>query len=38
MFEGRIVGEVTGAAATEQTLGLMMANVLPEDVEVRAPR
>jgi len=37
MFEGRIVGEVAGAAATEQALGLMMANVVPEDVEVRAP-
>ncbi len=37
MFEGRIVGEVTGAAATEQTLGLMMANVVPADAAVRAP-
>ena len=37
MFEGRIVGEVAGAAATEQTLGLMMANVVPEDAAVRAP-
>ncbi len=37
MFEGRIVGEVTGTAATERTLGLMMANVVPEDAAVRTP-
>ena len=37
MFDGRVVGEVAGAAATEQTLGLMMANVVPEDVGVRTP-
>jgi simple sugar transport system ATP-binding protein len=37
MFEGHIVGEVAGAAATEQTLGLMMANIVPEDAAVRAP-
>jgi simple sugar transport system ATP-binding protein len=37
MFEGRVVGEVTGSAATEQTLGLMMANVVPEDAAVRTP-
>jgi len=33
MFEGRIVGEVDGAAADERTLGLMMANVVPDHVE-----
>jgi len=46
MFEGRFVGEVAGAAATERALGLMMANVVPEDAAldtavgtgVRAPR
>ena len=31
MFEGRIVGEVAGATATEHALGLMMANVVPQD-------
>jgi simple sugar transport system ATP-binding protein len=30
MFDGRIVGEVAGAEASEQTLGLMMANVVPD--------
>ena len=29
MFEGRIVGEVSGKEADEKTLGLMMANALP---------
>ncbi len=37
MFEGRLVGEVAGADATEQILGLMMANVVPEDAAVRTP-
>ncbi|MCH8284364.1 MAG: acyl-CoA dehydrogenase family protein [Chloroflexi bacterium] len=37
MFEGRIVGEVAGAEATERTLGLMMAGVVPEDPAVRTP-
>jgi simple sugar transport system ATP-binding protein len=37
MFEGRIVGEVAGADATEQALGLMMANVMPDDAAVRTP-
>jgi simple sugar transport system ATP-binding protein len=37
MFDGRIVGEVAGAAATERAIGMMMANVLPEDAAVRAP-
>jgi len=37
MFEGRVVGEVAGAGATEQILGLMMANVVPEDAAVRTP-
>ena len=30
MFDGQIVGEVTGEAATERDLGLMMANVMPD--------
>ena len=37
MFEGRIVGEVAGPSATEKTLGLMMANVVPEDAAVGTP-
>ena len=31
MFEGRIVGEVSGAEADARTLGLMMANAMPDD-------
>ncbi len=37
MFEGRLVGEVTGAAANERTLGLMMAGIVPEDAGVETP-
>lgn len=33
MFDGKIVGEVPAAMATEQMLGLMMANILPEEVK-----
>ncbi|MBT7760430.1 MAG: heme ABC transporter ATP-binding protein, partial [Rhodospirillaceae bacterium] len=33
MFEGRIVGEVDGAAADARTIGLMMANALETDGE-----
>ncbi|MEZ5669986.1 MAG: ABC transporter ATP-binding protein [Alphaproteobacteria bacterium] len=31
MFDGRIVGEVAGAAADERTLGLMMAGINPNE-------
>lgn len=33
MFSGRIVGEVDGNKADEKTLGLMMANAMPEAAE-----
>ena len=33
MFSGRIVGEVEGSKADERTLGLMMANAMPEAAE-----
>jgi ABC-type uncharacterized transport system ATPase subunit len=33
MFSGRIVGEVEGNKADEKTLGLMMANAMPEAAE-----
>ncbi len=40
MFEGRIVGEIAADRADERTLGLMMANIVPDppDVTVREPR
>ncbi len=33
MFDGKIVGEIPAAMATEQTLGLMMANIVPDEVK-----
>ena len=30
--DGRIVGELDGARADERTIGLMMANIVPDDV------
>jgi simple sugar transport system ATP-binding protein len=33
MFDGKIVGELPAAMATEQMLGLMMANIVPEEVK-----
>lgn len=33
MFDGKIVGEISSEKADEKTLGLMMANILPDDVE-----
>ena len=36
MFEGRLVGEVSGAAADARTLGLMMANAMPDRAEATA--
>ena len=30
--DGRIVGELDGAKADERTIGLMMANIVPDDV------
>ncbi|MFQ3229531.1 ABC transporter ATP-binding protein [Reinekea sp.] len=33
MFDGQIVGEVPAHMATEQILGLMMANILPDEVK-----
>ncbi|MFQ5533375.1 MAG: ABC transporter ATP-binding protein [Sphingomonadales bacterium] len=35
MFDGRIVGEVTGGEADERTLGLMMAGQTPQEGEER---
>lgn len=32
MFDGKIVGEVPASMATEQMLGLMMANIVPDEV------
>jgi hypothetical protein len=36
MHDGRIVGEVPQATATEQAIGLMMAGVPAEEPEARA--
>jgi simple sugar transport system ATP-binding protein len=36
MFQGRIVGEVSGAEADERQLGLLMANAAP-DAPATAP-
>ena len=33
MFDGKIVGELPAAMATEQTLGLMMANIVPDEIK-----
>lgn len=33
MFDGKIVGEVPASMATEQMLGLMMANIVPDEVK-----
>ncbi|MEJ2042347.1 MAG: ABC transporter ATP-binding protein [Reinekea sp.] len=33
MFDGKIVGEIPAAMATEQMLGLMMANIVPDEVK-----
>ena len=35
MFDGAIVGEVSAAQADEKTLGLMMANIIPEHLQVQ---
>ena len=34
--DGRIVGELDGAKADERTIGLMMANIVPDDVAKEA--
>ena len=33
MYAGNIVGELKAEAADEKTLGLMMANIMPDDVD-----
>lgn len=33
MFDGKIVGELPAHLASEQRLGLMMANIMPDDIE-----
>ena len=33
MFDGQIVGEIPADRADEKTLGLMMANIIPDDVK-----
>ena len=33
MFSGNIVGEIDAKLADEKTLGLMMANILPDDID-----
>jgi simple sugar transport system ATP-binding protein len=33
MFDGKIVGEVPASKANEQILGLMMANIVPDEVK-----
>jgi simple sugar transport system ATP-binding protein len=35
MFDGAIVGEVSAAQADEKTLGLMMANIIPEHLQAQ---
>ncbi len=37
MFDGHIVGEVAAEEADEQSLGLMMANIIPEGLKVLNP-
>ena len=37
MFDGHIVGEVPAAAADERKLGLMMANIVPDDLAEARP-
>jgi simple sugar transport system ATP-binding protein len=37
MFDGHIVGEVSPDDADERSLGLMMANIVPEDIPVKHP-
>jgi simple sugar transport system ATP-binding protein len=34
MFDGKIVGEVPADVANEQILGLMMANIVPDEIKV----
>jgi simple sugar transport system ATP-binding protein len=33
MFDGKIVGELPAEMATEQILGLMMANIVPDEIK-----
>ena len=33
MFDGKVVGEVPASVANEQILGLMMANIVPDEVK-----
>ena len=35
MFDGAIVGEVSAAQADEKTLGLMMANIIPDHLQAQ---
>lgn len=35
MFDGQVVGEISAAQADEKTLGLMMANIVPEHLQVK---
>ena len=35
MFDGHVVGEVAAEKADERTLGLMMANILPDDIALQ---
>ena len=34
--DGRIVGELDGAKADERTIGLMMANIVPDEIAKEA--
>jgi simple sugar transport system ATP-binding protein len=36
--DGRIVGELDGAKADERTIGLMMANIVPDEVAASQPQ
>ena len=38
MFDGRVVGEVPVDRADEKTLGLMMANIVPDDLKIAGQR
>lgn len=36
MFDGKVVGEVSAEQATEKILGMMMANILPDELQTMA--
>jgi ABC-type uncharacterized transport system ATPase subunit len=36
MFDGQVVGEVSASQANEKILGMMMANILPDELQISA--